>query len=48
MQSAGNIEDHPKYRMLESYSQEKEAEIDKVTSYSLDLEGKLQKLLSDF
>ena len=45
IQGAGLIEDHPKYKLLDSTLREKESEIDKLTNYSLDLEGKLQKLL---
>jgi len=34
--------------MLNNYCREKESEVEKLTAYSLDLEGKIQKLLTDF
>jgi hypothetical protein len=41
-------EEHPKYRQMETALKEREAQVERLQGYSIDLEGKLQKLLGDF
>lgn len=48
IQQAGNVEEHPKYQELQRQWREREAECERLSAYSLDLEGRLQKLLGDF
>jgi len=42
------VEEHPKYQQLQTQCREREAECERLSAYSLDLEGRLQKLLGDF
>ena len=42
------MEEHPKYRQVEALLKEREAEVDRVSGYATELEGRIQKLLSDF
>lgn len=42
------MEEHPKYKQLEQALKEKEVDFDKVAEQSVELESKLQRLMSDF
>ena len=42
------VEEHPKYKQLEQALKEKEVDFDKVAEQSVELESKLQRLMSDF
>lgn len=42
------VEEHPKYKHLEQALKEKEVDFDKVALQSIELENKLQRLMSDF
>jgi hypothetical protein len=48
IESAGNIEENPKYKQLEQMFREKEAEVEKVRAMGAEMEQKYQKLIGDF
>lgn len=48
IQGAATVEDHPKYMALVEQLREREQESDRLRTYSVDLETKIQRMLQDF
>jgi hypothetical protein len=48
IQTAWNVEENPKFRQVEAQLRDREAEMERISGYATELEGRLQKLLGDF